>query len=727
MKFRINYTLALKIVCLVLGGTAVVFGFVFTFSYLYSSKIILREEKKNAENLTLSVARRLEQEFRSVAKVPQILASFLETTPDIEEQALLRLIRDVVANSPEVFGMTVAFEPYEFSKTLKSYAPYVYRGKEGIEFVQLVTDSYDYFTKDWYHIPQVLQKPTWSDPYFDEGGGNILMTTYSLPFFQIAADGTRTKMRGIVTADISLEWLTKLVSSVRVCRTGYCFIIADTGRYISHPQPEIIMRESIFSRAEELKKPELNEIGQQMIHGASGFVRLGAIFGGEPYYLAYAPIPSPGWSLGAMLPENELYAELTSYHHISALMAVGGIGLLLAVSILVARSIANPLRRMAQVTARVAEGDLDIDLSDIRSRDEVGQLAQAFMRMTHGLKERDRIRDTFGRYLTREVVNRLLEHKDGLRLGGEKREISMIMSDLRGFTALTSTMHPEEVLKFLNRYLGKMVEILIDYHGTIDEIIGDGILAFFGAPEDLEDHPAMAVACALRMQAAMLEINAVNEADGYPRLEMGVAVNTGEVVVGNIGSEKRAKYGAVGSQVNFTGRIESYTVGGQVLVSKSTFDRIASIVDVRRTVRVEMKGISGEVALYDIRAIHGDYDVQLPEEDEAPVALRDNIDVKVFRMDEKIVTGAGVCAWLTHVSMSNAVMVCPEEIGQWENVRLMLLGQQPDPLPGMVYAKVVSVDRTADAYSAALRFTSVPPDAYRLFRSAPRKNGGVGQ
>ena len=100
--------------------------------------------------------------------------------------------------------------------------------------------------------------------------------------------------------------------------------------------------------------------------------------------------------------------------------------------------------------------------------------------MTEGLRERDRIRDTFSHYLTREVVNRLLESKDGLQLGGENREITMIMSDLRGFTALTSSMPPQQVLAFLNRYLGKMVEILIDYQGTIDEIIGDGILAFFG-------------------------------------------------------------------------------------------------------------------------------------------------------------------------------------------------------------------------------------------------------
>ena len=115
-------------------------------------------------------------------------------------------------------------------------------------------------------------------------------------------------------------------------------------------------------------------------------------------------------------------------------------------------------------------------------------------------------------------------------------------------------MSPEQVIKFLNRYLGRMVDIILDHRGIIDEIIGDGILAFFGAPEALENHPELAVACALKMQLAMEEINAQNEADGLPHLEMGVAVNTGEVVVGNIGSEKRAEYGSCWCTSQFYGQ-----------------------------------------------------------------------------------------------------------------------------------------------------------------------------
>ncbi len=263
-------------------------------------------------------------------------------------------------------------------------------------------------------------------------------------FLKAEAESLPPRSKEIVTADVSLEWLTNLVASVHVGRTGYCFIISDTGAFVTHPNPDLIMSESMFSLAEERHAPALRTIGLAMEREESGLVEVGPALSGEEAFLAYARIPSPGWSLGAVFPKSELLAEMNSLHR-RTVLAAGGLFLLLVVSGLVARSIAQPLRRMAAATGKVAHGDLDIDLSDIRSTDEVGRLAQSFMRMAEGLKERDRIRDTFGRYLTREVVTRLLESKDGLRIGGESREITMIMSDLRGFTALTSSMPPQQV------------------------------------------------------------------------------------------------------------------------------------------------------------------------------------------------------------------------------------------------------------------------------------------
>jgi adenylate cyclase len=184
------------------------------------------------------------------------------------------------------------------------------------------------------------------------------------------------------------------------------------------------------------------------------------------------------------------------------------------------------------------------------------------------------IRKTFGRYLTDQVVAQLLESPSGLQLGGERRQLTLLTSDLRGFTAMAEGLPPEEVIKIINFYLGNMAEVITKYQGTIDEFMGDGILVLFGAPTSGPDDPERAIACALEMQLVMAAVNQQMEEWGFSALEMGIGIHTGEVVVGNIGSEKRAKYGVVGANVNLTYRIESYTTGGQILISQATYDKL---------------------------------------------------------------------------------------------------------------------------------------------------------
>jgi class 3 adenylate cyclase len=718
MISRLRNSIVSKMTLLVMGGASLVFGLVVAYSYTYSRQIILTEAERNARNLALSVTRRIEQEFRAVSIVPSELARFLKIDPCGESKTLLRLIRSMVADNAEVFGSAACFEPGAFLADQNAYAPYYYKTDKGLKYVQLARPSYDYFQQDYYHITKLIKKPLWTEPYFDEGGAKILMVTYSVPLFRPSEEGKGSDFRGIITADVSLEWLTKLVHSVRVAKTGYCFIISDTGVFVTYPKQEYIMRESIFSIAEELNRPRLRTIGRAMIREKSGFEDIGSLLTDDEAFLGFAHIPSTGWSLGAVFPKQELFAEVTSLHQRTLMLAAVGIGLLLLVSVLVARSLARPLVKMADATRQVSKGDLDIDLSDIHSTDEVGQLAGAFGEMVEGLKQRDFIRDTFGRYLTKEVVSSLLESEDGLKLGGEAREITLMMSDLRGFTALTSNMPPEGVISFLNRYLGKMVEIMLDHRGVIDEIIGDGILAFFGAPEPLEDHPARALACAVAMQSAMEEINALNEADGLAHLEMGIAVHTGKVVVGNIGSERRSKYGAVGSHVNFTGRMESYSVGGQVLISDATYQKVSDIVEVKETVHVQMKGMPGTVTLYDVKGIRGQYNITLPERDETPRPLPEGITVEVNRLNQKSVSETGSEASITHISQTSAIVRFNEQIGQWEDVRMKVLAVGSETAQGELYAKVVSVREIEGEYEAVARLTSMSPEVYAVFRKA---------
>ena len=386
MFSKVRSSLTTRMTLLILLGSAAVLAFILIYNYTSSRAIILEDAEENARHLTLSYASKIEQVFRSVAKVPENLAVFLETNP-CDTDTLMKLVQRTVETNKEIYGATVSFEPYAFDKRLPRLAPYYYRKGAEIAYEDLGTESYNYFVRDWYYIPKVLKAPIWSQPYFDEGGGGTLMTTYSFPLFDNRDNPAARTFKGILTADIALEWLTKLVGSIQVEKNGFCFIVSDAGTFVAHPQRELIMWESMFSLAEERGAETLRRVGRAMIRDEAGFVDIGTTMTGEEAFLAFARIPSPGWSLGAVFPKKDLLAEVAELHRTVAALAVVGVALMLAVSFIVARSITRPLRSMAKATRKVAEGDLDVDVEDTRRQDEVGQLSRAFVRMTQDLKK----------------------------------------------------------------------------------------------------------------------------------------------------------------------------------------------------------------------------------------------------------------------------------------------------------------------------------------------------
>ena len=191
---------------------------------------------------------------------------------------------------------------------------------------------------------------------------------------------------------------------------------------------------------------------------------------------------------------------------------------------------------------------------------------------------------------------------------------------------------PENIVSIVNNFLGEMTDVIFRHQGTINEFIGDAILAIFGAPQRLADHAERGVACAVEMQMAMDHVNARNRKLGLPAVEMGVSVHTGEVVVGNVGSEKRAKYGVVGRPVNVTARIESYSVGGQVLVSERTLSHVKSPVTTVREFAIHPKGIAEPLKVFEVASIGGEKTLTVPERAAvvAPLAAPLEIGVEVI-------------------------------------------------------------------------------------------------
>lgn len=273
-------------------------------------------------------------------------------------------------------------------------------------------------------------------------------------------------------------------------------------------------------------------------------------------------------------------------------MAVG-------LAVVLAKSISEPLQNFESAMTAVREGDLDTQVPVV-ANDEIGHMGEGFNRMIRDLKEADTIKDTFGRYLSREVVDEILKSPGGVELKGELRDISVLVADLREFTRLTEALEPRRVLEIINRYLETMTEIIVFHGGTIDEFTGDGILVFFGAPQSLPDHCRRAVRCALDMQQAMGEVNVQLARRALPELRMGIGINCGRLIVGNIGSEKRKKYGALGSPINLAFRIEGQTASGEVLVSPAIHSHLNGQLLVDQTRESRLKGLDDPVTLYRV-------------------------------------------------------------------------------------------------------------------------------
>jgi adenylate cyclase len=342
---------------------------------------------------------------------------------------------------------------------------------------------------------------------------------------------------------------------------------------------------------------------------------------------------------------------------------------------------------------------LSTQLALKRQKDEIRRLAE-------NLEVRNQfIRNTFGRYLSDEVVQSLLETPEGLKLGGEMKRVTILMSDLRGFTQFSERLGPSQVMYMLNRYLGSMAEIILRYNGTIDEFIGDAILAIFGAPVSRPDDAHRALCCAISMQQAMDVVNEMNENDGLPRLEMGIAVHTGDVVVGNIGSDRRAKYGVVGPPVNITGRIESYTVGGQVLVSGETLAAAGDKPLVGERMEILAKGANAPIAVFPLRGLP-EADLMLPEHKDELIVLPSPVAVRCWKLEGKHVGGDVFDGVLLELSRSEAVLRSTGDIETLSNLKLRLLHADGTERHGDIYVKVLETE----AGRALLHFTAVPPD-----------------
>ena len=326
------------------------------------------------------------------------------------------------------------------------------------------------------------------------------------------------------------------------------------------------------------------------------------------------------------------------------------------------------------------------------------------------------LKKMFGRYLSTEVMNSLIENPSALELGGERRQVTIMMTDLRGFTALSERLEPEKVVQLLNSYFEVMVEVVLEYNGTINEIIGDALLIIFGAPQEMPDRAQRAIACGIDMQNAMAQINEENRSQGLPELEMGIGLNETEAIVGNIGSSKRSKYAVVGSGVNMTSRIESYTVGGQILISESVRKEAGEVLRIDAQRDVLPKGAETPLRIYEVGGIAGRYNLALEWKQPALVTLAWQIPLRYTLLEGKDIGKKGLEGSVLRLSKKSAEIDFNEPIEPLTNLK-MNLGDVDEKLSAKdFYGKVI--ERSwENRQTHVVRFTSVPPEVDAYFQA----------
>ncbi len=426
----------------------------------------------------------------------------------------------------------------------------------------------------------------WTEPYeFYAGGG--LGITCAAPVFDGAG-----RVRGVFTVDFSLDRLAEFLDAMPVSERGRVFIANRRGA--------VLLAQRTRAGVDAVADADLARAiaGQP---GAEGEATLEFEHRSARYLARVLPLTVRDleWLVEVVVPASDYTAEADANAHRTVLLGIAVLALAGGSGVAIAHWIARPLRELAVQARQIRQGRLDVTVTP-RSRDEIGVLARAMAEMVQALRDRDFIRETLGRYVSPELAERCLRDREALRLGGELREVTLVMSDLRDYTPLSERLGAEATIALLNRYLARMTPVILEHGGRIDEFVGDAILVVFGAPFERPDDAARALRCAVAMQAAMTAFNGESRRAGLSELSMGIGVHSGSVVAGNIGSPERLKYGVVGPPVNIVSRIQAVTAGGEILVTDQVVARTRGLGRVGPARRLMVKGGSAPVTVHEL-------------------------------------------------------------------------------------------------------------------------------
>jgi len=376
-----------RLIVWTLGGAAIALSALGYYQQWQTRRMVLAQAEARAVAVTAGIKEELQGVLYNVETSVRLTAARVEQgRPGPAE--LDAMLRDMLATNTRIYGGTVAFEPFATPAGQEHFAPYLFRQADGLGRADLATPEYAYWEQTWYRDPLARGAPVWTEPYFDEGAGNVLMVTHAQPFLRPGPTGFRAA--GVVTADVALGWLKRVAESSRPGATGFVIIFSGSGRIITHPHTELIQTESLDSLAIKNQQPELAFIGREVAAGRSGNISYSSRTFQSRVRVDFRPVNIGGWGVIVGYEEQEFLAPVAAAGRVAFGSAVAALALLAGIIVLVSRRITRPLEELAATADQIAVGNFAVAINPPRTRDEIGHLSLAFRRM----------RDDLQRYVT---------------------------------------------------------------------------------------------------------------------------------------------------------------------------------------------------------------------------------------------------------------------------------------------------------------------------------------
>jgi len=381
MKYNRFQSLAAHLSMWIASLGAIIFIAVLSTNYFLSRFLLEDYVGDLARTTTSSTVRKIETIFNTVSSNADSLASVISGS-DVTEDQIHQTIKAFLKTNTDIFGMTVALEPHKLIDSLGDFSPYYYRAKNTIAFTDLANGSYRYKTWPWYNEPKKTNAPVWSEPYLDEGGGNVLMTTYSTPIY---LNDNKT-FAGVATADIELSWLDNIVKQIKIGDSGFGFIVSKDDIVISHPDTSLNMKKLIDTLDHKIIPENWQKYIDSKTQSSTVYLHSPCRHRDGFCWVAIETLGNTGWKVIIVLPEQELISEINSLTVKISAIAVAGLLILLFVVILITRHLTNPLGNLAIATKDIGAGNLDIELPKPVREDEIGSLTDDFSSMRKALK-----------------------------------------------------------------------------------------------------------------------------------------------------------------------------------------------------------------------------------------------------------------------------------------------------------------------------------------------------